>query len=79
MDVIIADLSDAVAARRELQRQLRTGALSIAEYETAFRTIDAAYATRPLCENGDGRLATALLNGKKLCSTCWIVERGVRA
>lgn len=74
MDVIIADLSDAVAAHRELQRQLKTGALSIAEYETAFRTIDAAYSVQPLCDNGDRRLATALLSGKKLCSACWLKE-----
>lgn len=79
MDIIIADLSDAVAAHRELQRQLKCGALSPAEYEAAFRTIDAAYSSRPLCDNGDRRLATALLNGKRLCSACWIAERGVRA
>lgn len=74
MSVIIPDPSNAAAAHRELQRQFKAGQLSRVEYESAFRTIDAALSVSELCENGDGRLATARLNGKALCSACWLKE-----
>jgi|GEM_PF-3079146 hypothetical protein len=73
---ILPQNQDAVALHRELQRQLRAGELGPSEYQAAFRTIDAAYSVRPLCENGDGRLATAVLNGENLCSACWVAARG---
>ena len=73
---ILPHNQDAVALHRELQRQLLSGELRPSEYAAAFRTIDAAYLVRPICENDDGRLATAVLHGENLCAVCWIAERG---
>ncbi len=73
---ILPQNQDAVTLHRELQRQLLSGELGPSEYAAAFRQIDAAYSVRPICDAGDGRLATAVLNGRNLCSACWIAERG---
>ncbi len=73
---ILPHNQDAGALHRELQRQLLSGELGPSEYAAAFRQIDAAYLVRPICENDDGRLATAVLGGRNLCSACWIAARG---
>lgn len=66
---------DAVAAHRELQRQLRAGELTPAEYQAAYRTIAQAADVTVLCANNDGRLATVLLGGRPTCSACWVASR----
>lgn len=74
----VTDPVDPIAAHRELQRQLQAGELSPREYEAAFRTLDAAASRRELCDNGDGRLATVILNGRRYCSACWLAARRPR-
>lgn len=73
---ILSDTQDVIAQHRELQRQLQAHEITPREYQAAFRDIDAQMSTRPLCANSDGRIATAVVDGRNLCSACWLIARG---
>lgn len=73
---IIAHNQDEVATHRELQRQLRAGEITPAEYRAAYHTIAQASDVTVLCHTGDGRLATVTLGGKPICSACWVAAAG---
>lgn len=73
---IVHDNLDVLEAHRDLQRRFFGGELSADEYLAQFHQLDAAHSHRDLCANGDGRLATAIVAGRALCSACWVQARG---
>jgi ribosomal protein L37AE/L43A len=66
----LIERTGALAELDEIYRQWRAGALTNAEYHTAFAMIDAAHSHDHMCDNGDKRRADRIVRGRMLCSVC---------
>lgn len=69
-DVLILPRTDVLAAKDELFRQLKTGALDAHEYEFAFEQLNAAHSHDQRCANGDRRPVIVVIDDKALCGRC---------
>lgn len=62
---------------RDLKRQRDLGQISEADYRGFYAAIAATANTTVLCANRDGRLATAVIGERPVCSACWVAAREV--
>jgi hypothetical protein len=70
-------LHDPLLDHIRMLRQARDlGEISEDDYRAFYAAVAATADTTILCANGDGRLATARIGERPICSACWVAERG---
>lgn len=72
MHIIDAPELDGLRAMRDAWMR---GEITTEVYQACYDTYIKRYETRQLCAAGDGRQATAMLNGVPYCSACWLKAR----
>ncbi len=71
------NISDPLLAQVRILKLARDhGEISEDDYRAFYAAIAATADTTVLCANGDGRLATATIGDRVVCSACWVAARG---
>ncbi len=61
---------------RNLRHARDLGEISEDDYRSFYAAVAATANVTVLCTNGDGRLATARIGERPICSACWVAARG---